>query len=249
MRTILLALAASAMLAGVSQAQTLVDDPLHGQCVGCVDTGSVTPLPPGTTQFGFSISPANGQPPGEFYLEVLVPTNEFTGASPVLSSLKAPFAIGTDTLVPGAFVSGTLEGFVSSVVPGLLGAQPNNPLGGLLDPNEFALDPTATGFKVFLVDVGNTAAQTLPGPSVTFGTTGFTDEFQLGANLPIGSYILGALVPNDGSTAVDTALSGALLVQQQASPVPEPATLSLFGIGLIGIGLANRRRQARQAAV
>lgn len=69
-------------------------------------------------------------------------------------------------------------------------------------------------------------------------------EFQFG-NLVNAVFLNGVIYvaeANVGSLDVQMRLT-----QQQVSTVPEPATLGLFGLGLLGLGLAKRRKQNIQA--
>ena len=93
--------------------------------------------------------------------------------------------------------------------------------------------------------------------SVTFGATTdpqFSDSF----HLPNGTIIAGlaeeSVCGKHGcqDEYVTTAQSSALFIdcsgdQCQRRQVPEPLTISLFGVGLLGMGALSRRRKARKA--
>ena len=66
-----------------------------------------------------------------------------------------------------------------------------------------------------------------------FATTGFVDAVNLGP----ATYV--AWVASDGYSMMGTDTSGS---KWSAVRVPEPGTLALFGIGLLGLGLARRRK-------
>ena len=70
---------------------------------------------------------------------------------------------------------------------------------------------------------------------LTFATTGFVDAVNLGP----ATYI--AWIASDGSSMVGTDGDG-LGSEWSATRVAEPGTLALFGIGLLGLGLARRRK-------
>jgi hypothetical protein len=211
-----------------------LDDPLHGYCAGagqCIDNGTNSPTsnnPP--VNFGFTVSPgpASGS---QFLMDVLVPDNK---ALPPSFAITGPS--GTATLFSATpWTSGNLDSYLG------ISASPANPIGAFL-PSTQALDPGATGFFVFQVDLG---AITLQGPA----NPNVSPLMNISPNLPIASYIVAFL--NEGTAAapnwIATANSGAIF--EDAPPgggggnfIPEPGTLMLLGVAAVAAGFSVRRR-------
>jgi len=246
MRKLLLALLLAASPV-VAQAATTTLDPLHIECTGCVDNGTNTPLPTSTSQFGFSSSPPGTT--GTLFLIALVPDTMVVPA-PSINVLAGGFLGGVTGLVSATpWTAGTLAGYFGANGFGNLNvnASPDNGIGAYL-PSTQALDGAGvTGFDVFIRNVGSTGPGGLSGP----GVFPSSDLFQLGGNLPIGSYIIAALINVDARTGdisvFNTANSGAGFVTTfSTSPVPIPGALPLFASGIGGLLLLLKKKKQKQ---
>jgi len=237
----------SAISGVVAHAATL--DPLHIECAGCVDNGTNTPLPSGTAQFGFSSSPPGTA--GTLFLLALVPdtVNLGTFVAPTLNVLGGGFSGGLLSLVSATpWTSGDLNPFLGGHgFPNLnVNASPANTIGAYL-PATQALDGLAvTGFDLFIRNVGATGPAGLTGP----GIFPPDDLFQLGGNLPVGSYVIAMLVTQDSRTGeisvFNTANSGAGIITTFQAETPLPAAFWMFATGLGGLGLLARKRRKQK---
>lgn len=115
------------------------------------------------------------------------------------------------------------------LLPGLLKVTDAFLIGDIFDVfinSEFAFTTSTTG-------TGDTTGN----PDVAFDSGYYSTGSTL---LAAGSYSVDILVnttPFDGG-------AGYITVETPAAPVPAPATLQLFGAGLLGLGLARRRKAA-----
>lgn len=215
-------------------------DSLHGYCTSptpaCIDNGNITPTTANPPTFAFLKDGAGDADVGNFYLEVLVPNSALNGST--LSFMIT----GTNTAV------GSLNSAVYSMTafgpPGnpmlsdYLGIPGNaNPLGAFIGLTQ-AYAPAATGYYVYQFDFGN----------VDFGAG--DPSFSSNSGLPIGSVILAYFdtCKGKGCTGlgdwVSTPNSAALILTTDHVTTPEPATISLFGAGLIALRYRRRKRAA-----
>ena len=221
--------------ASLAHAQT-VDDPLHGFCSGvgqCVDNGVNSPTstnPPAS--FGFTLSPAPKSPvPGDLSIEILMPSDQAQVTNFVINGVNSSGPSATP------WSSGDLDAFLG------ISASPTNPIGAFLDASETFLDPSATGFDVYRVDLGTQNLTGDPATSPSF-------NFASGETLDPGSYVVAFF--NEGTADkpkwVATANSGAILetngVPPSDIPLPEPGPLAVGGLSLVWMWYARRRRIA-----
>ena len=208
---------------------------LHGFCAGagqCSDNGTNSPTsnnPP--VDFGFTTG--GGPTTGDLLLDILTPDNQTAATSFGLTGTLT----GTASLFSTTpWTSDQLDAFLG------ISASPTNPIGAFL-PATQALDPGATGFSVFQVDLGRTTLQGPNNPNVS-------PLESLSGLLPQGSFIVGFL--NEGTAANPifqaTANSGAIFDTAVPSggggggAVPEPSTWAMLLIGFAGLGFVAFRR-------
>jgi hypothetical protein len=211
---------------------------IHTLCVSptptCLDNGTITPVTDNTPNFAFEEK--GGSDAGTFYLEVLIPNNVLNADS--LSITVNGVNTGVSSLTPGVFsntawTAGQLDTYLG------IAASPTNPIGAYL-PLTQAYQPSATGYFVYQYNFG----------AVNFGSNDPT--FSTSFTLPIGTVINGYFQTTSCKKDVCTDIwlatpnSQSMIITDGTPPprLPEPATLSLVGAGLIGVRYLRRRRKA-----
>jgi hypothetical protein len=206
-------------------------DPLHGFCYGtapaCYDNGAVTPDPIDPPKFGFTISP--GPQYGNYLVDLLVPVNEVVNPASLTFGLNENQGgisdTSTVTVTAGlystqAWSSGSLASYLG------FSASPRNPISAWLPYTQANGDPGATGYYVYVADIGWTTLQ--PDSGWASGPL-----LSLQQGLPTASLIVGFLDTSKGDVA--TANSSALFIGGSPPPVPEPGGSSAFCMTLAGL--------------
>jgi len=201
-------------------------DALHGFCVSptpaCSDNGAITPVASTNPVFGFW--DAGGPITGVDYLAFLIPNNLGSFAPFTVHGFGTTFAASLFSAT--AWTAGQLDDYLFGAGSSV---NPVNPIGAYT-----SLDPSATGFYVYRVNLGSRTITADPGTAPTFSLTGLS-----GGGLPVGTFIVDFVFP-PGSDGVGTPNSAALQIV-----TPEPSSLTLLGGGLLMVGMlafANKRR-------
>jgi hypothetical protein len=116
-----------------------------------------------------------------------------------------------------------------------------------MDAREMSIS-VATGYNAigfFMTDPNDS------GGRFEIGGVGFDFEYLFGnTSLSNGQVYYISIFDNDVATLGDVVIKsnasgdGYGIDQLTVAKVPEPGTLALFGLGLVGLGLARRRKQA-----
>jgi len=224
--------------------------PLHGFCTGspCADNGTNTPTDQNPPVFGFTAGGHSAT--GDLLITILVPDNSPAPAPFTIENASTLATMGTATALSTTtpWTSGELGAYETSVSATDISGGNGHPLGAYL-PSTQLFEASATGFWVYVADLGTQTLQ-----SNSNALTGL--ELTLSGQMPLGGYLLGALevCKGDVCTIRGTANSGAIFETNPNCPtchvnnVPEPVTLSLFGVGLAGAAAARRLRKKAKVA-
>jgi len=139
------------------------------------------------------------------------------------------FPVGVNTL--NFFLSGIGPGVINTICPGTF--NPNDPACSVFAGSPFILTPGAGGTTVRL-DAHGTVSDA-NGPSNWNGS--FSANFANMTPLDVRNLFVSA-----GSLS-STTYAGSFGIT--ATPVPEPVTLSMLGLGLLGIALVSRRNSCK----
>lgn len=216
----------------------------------CGDNGKLDPVQTNTPTFTFVDSGSSTQT-GDFWVVTLIPNNEGPIANFTVNVKNGGSTDTTNTSDASNLFSPTAWTSNSEKLDAYLGisAGPSNPLGAYLPcvqtataancgstGGPFTADPGATGFFVYVADLGNTELSGTGSPS---GNPILT----LSTALPLDSVVVG--FQNDSGWDA-TANSGGLYIAS-TNPVPEPSQTGFLIAAAALFGLVQYRKRSQRA--
>ena len=228
---------------------------LHGFCVdptpgACADNGANTPTALNPPEFGFTSGGTSES--GDLLIGILVPNDISPPASFTIENFNntsqtwtaTPLSTTTSWTHPP---TNELGAYMTSVGAQNITDGNGHPISAFLTSTQ-TVDASATGFWVYVADLGPQTLQT--NANALSGL-----ELTLSGQLPVGAWLLGFLCQGENHTScLENANSAGIIEEGPNCPdchvenVPEPITLSLFGVGLVGAAAARGLRRKAKAA-
>jgi PEP-CTERM motif len=187
-----------------------------------------------------------------------ISVNEFADAGNLPGTSQAAGVLPVLTQITGTIGSSTDADMFAITIgfQGLFSATTVGTGGTLSDTQLFLFDSTGHGLLANDDSTGfrSTLPPTLLSPALYFvAISGYNRDPVSGGGLifpnsPFSS-VFGPTGPGGASAITGwqgTGSTGTYAINLQLEPVPEPATLVLFGTALAGIGAARRRQRKRQ---